>query len=858
MRGVVLGQTPNTTAGPSVLGLLWPCPSGPALPHPAHQHQHPHLPQHLPLPRFGARSDTSRSPPASPGQAPLQLSMPPLGYPPPKPARIVIQNVSNRETVYQRLLLVLGFVEGFSAPEGTLLVTASDPQGGQGKYDPHVWQVNHGHFKALVPLSPGPNELTFQLFGTPFTHASQILSYAAHGQVWEQREPSVVQQSLSVWYQRDRGTPPLHLAILVARDSPALRAPDAQARSASQGYGSGPGLLTKLGRKVADRTAASVKGGTGLLSDQAGPRALVDAPPGEQRERLRQLGEVQRRFALQAYLWQAFHAEQMHRMGLGRRTFSLDDGAADDSPAVAGRRRDVGEYARVHILVSEHSVREFLEPDNAQQYPNAKNGGAMHTFAREALSSPQCPRTIRDNLSGPVAVLILDTQWDPSMPLLRAHAAVGSADPGGLSFGVMGSHWIWAAPAALDAVTEAMQNYAQTDERYCVNDLKECDYAFETLNIGSGAFLHEVGHALNNPHWPHGIMLRGYVEWNRAFMTREGARSKRHSPGEQNVNPITPANDSGMNHLHRLQAVRGRWHPTQLLPTDPPLPYYDPRQGLQAYEAWRSAEPIFEPSPEGIEVKAACGIGALEIYTKSGPQEGGDGDLVTHVEFTGLPPQGHAPPSSLTLDAKWLSSLVGFDVKDRQARIVRINIVGCNLRQTVVDDYRGQAGVTPIHLPGVPFALAKGFLAGGAGQGPERLHVFRDTYQSSVYVASIVVHAGAFVDGLEVVYSDGVRWGELWGGGGSAYRFDLYPEEHLSAIHVRSGAWLDAIQLVLTSGRKSAWYGGTGGGERTLEIASGGFFQEGSEKGPVNVGPVAGIYGSTNGWLFSLGLLRRL
>lgn len=767
--------------------------------------------------------------------------------------RIVVQNVANRETVYQRLLLVCGVVEHYAAPQGTLLVTSTSGQRsgtgtgtGAGQYEPQVWEINHGYFKALVPLSPGPNELTLQLFARTYTHASQILAYDDHA--WHQREPSLVQLPLSIWYQRDRGTPPLHLAILVARDSPALRAPDAgptpPPRPRPLGLGGGGGLA-QWGRHLVDSAVSRPR------DDR--DRSLVDAPPGEQTERLRQLSEVKRRFALQAYLWQAFHGEQMHRNGLGRRTFALDDRAGDDAPVVAGRRREISEYPNVHVLVSDHSVREFLDPDNAQQYPNAKNGGAMHSFAHEVLSSPKCPREIKQALQGPVAVLILDTHWDPSMPLLRGHAAVGSADPGGLSFGVMGSHWIWAAPNGLDEVTEKMLSHERTDERHCVNDLGECSYAFETLNIGSGAMIHEVGHAFNNPHWPGGIMLRGYVEWNRAFMTREGPRTQRHAPGEENINPITPANDSGMNYLHRLQAVRGRWHPSQALPTDPPLPFYDAQAGPEAYRVWCSAEPIYEPGVDGMSVRASCGIGAIEVYTKN-QGEGGDGDLVTHVEFTGLPPQGHRPPSSLVLDPKWLSSLVSFDVLDPSARTVRLNVVGCNLRQTVVEDYRNQAFVVPIRLPGVPFGVAKGFLAGQLA-GPERLHVFRDTY-SAVQVSSIIVRAGAFVDGLEVVYSDGSRWGEISGGGGSAYRFDLQPGEHLATIHVRSGAWIDAVQLELTSGRRSAWYGGTGGGERTLSASSDGESVNG-EKAP-NQSAAVGLYGATNGWLYGLGLLRRV
>lgn len=160
----------------------------------------------------------------------------------------------------------------------------------------------------------------------------------------------------------------------------------------------------------------------------------------------------------------------------------------------------------------------------------------MMDFAQEALSDPSLPPLLRQS---PIAVLILDSTWDASMQLLRGHAAIGMGGPGRLSLGVMGSHWLWSAPSSLSDVTRAFLDEEQTDETCCVNDLRECGTAWETLNIGSGAWMHEVGHALNNPHWPSGVMARGYVEFNRAFMTREGRSSR---TGSRGVRPIKYVN----------------------------------------------------------------------------------------------------------------------------------------------------------------------------------------------------------------------------------------------------------------------------------------------------------------------------
>lgn len=358
-------------------------------------------------------------------------------------------------------------------------------------------QVNHGHFKALVPLRPGANELLFKVYAGDFADASSLSSSHA----------PIAEQQLSTWYQRDRGSLVVQLAILVARDSPALRLP----RKQPQGEPTRHSILVSLTKKV-----QSVLQVDSVHGHDDADRALVDAPPGEQRERLRSLEEVQRRFALQAYLWQAFHAEQMRRMALGRRTFALDDADSDET----GDVDDISLYPKVHVLISNRTVSEIRHADNAQQNKSAKNSKAQHIFAGEVLKDPsRCPPELSQNVTAPISILTLDTMWDPQSKFLRGHAALGSVNTGGRSYGVMGSHWLWAAPSSLQEVTHAFNSTQLTDTRYCVNDLgeqdlgssvmqgfahlispasDECKYAFETLNVGSGAMFHELGHALNN------------------------------------------------------------------------------------------------------------------------------------------------------------------------------------------------------------------------------------------------------------------------------------------------------------------------------------------------------------------------
>lgn len=162
------------------------------------------------------------------------------------------------------------------------------------------------------------------------------------------------------------GAPPLHLVILMASDSPA-HSVTPNANSASSAATKTTSARSKpfstpfpanfkhsdklngfMGKALDKLRDLNLDGGVGApyAVDDA-DRAIVDAPPGPHRDSFKRGGvdEVARRFALQAYMWQAFTAEQMRRHGLGRRAFNLDDSAADNTSSVR-----LEEGARVHRL----------------------------------------------------------------------------------------------------------------------------------------------------------------------------------------------------------------------------------------------------------------------------------------------------------------------------------------------------------------------------------------------------------------------------------------------------------------------------------------------------------------------------
>ncbi|SPO35117.1 uncharacterized protein PSFLO_00588 [Pseudozyma flocculosa] len=686
-------------------------------------------------------------------------------------------NIAAGEHVFHRLLLIEGRATSHHFGAQAALTVLPDDHSG---FDAVVWQVNHGHFKALVPLTPGRNRLTFLLHAGPATRPTTP------------NDPSAESQSLEVVFVQPR-SPPLHLAIIAAADSPVWHndgrqapsgppPPPAPDRSSKPAAKSMRGFMAKTMDKLRD-----------LDLDRPRPTAhdaaIVDAPPGPRREALKSggLAEVKRRFALQAYLWQAFHAEQMRRHNLGRRSFQLDDSASDSSPQI---RRSIETMPRIHLLRSRRTLREFRDPENAQQKANARNGGAMFNFAHEALMDPATPRELHWS---PVAVLVLDTQYDPSMRLIRAHAAVGSGGPGRTSHGVMGSHWLWAAPSSLDQVTAAFLDTERTDERCCVNDLDECPTAWQTLNIGSGAFFHEAGHALNNPHWPSGLMARGYVEFNRAFMTSEPACHRNGLRGGNVFAPIHAGNDAAHFHVHRAQALRARWHPCFYISSDPPLPFLG-SNSPEDWKAWNDAEPQADATMEGCLIKCRSGIASIEIEV--------NGEYRDHIEWTGL--AGPPPPRETMITPEYLWGRISphtpLASRPPDAR-VKLNIVACNMRQVEVDDFFNNGVAQQVRVRGGggqgEMQVVKGTFLGRESDN-KWMHAFLHEQQQAMgqapRIVKIKIHAGAAFDGLALVYNNGAvqTYGPM---GGSPSDFDVGPDDEIERLEVRCGAWIDAIEV---------------------------------------------------------------
>ncbi|GBG30861.1 E3 ubiquitin-protein ligase TM129 [Hondaea fermentalgiana] len=146
--------------------------------------------------------------------------------------------------------------------------------------------------------------------------------------------------------------------------------------------------------------------------------------------------------------------------------------------------------------------------------------------------------------------------------------------------------------------------------------------------------------------------------------------------------------------------------------------------------------------------------------------------------------------------------------------------------------------VPPLHVPlaGARQNSERDGQIEGATRGEEEVE---DNAQraSQRRVTSVIVRAGALVDGVTFVYSD-VPEGVTFGGtGGTEFPpFELEDDEYIVEVRGQQGAYLDQIQFVTNRGRMSPAYGGSGGQYFALDLGG---------------APIGGIFAqlSINGWI---------
>ncbi|CAI4218935.1 unnamed protein product [Parascedosporium putredinis] len=351
-----------------------------------------------------------------------------MQLPLPSPS-FTFENAAEGEIVHQRCLLLKGSYNSNGAiPESCVVIETTD---GRDKptFPPQTWPVINGRVKAMVMLSPGANTITVVLDDK------------------EAAEPTATRSSINLTYLPLLQTPPLHLAIMVAKDSPLL-------------------IDCPAGRYSAVSSAHS------------------------------SLDAAIAKFRMTAYMWQAMTAEDMRLKGLGRRAFRFDEEWNADTTSLqfVTARHDAAlaengamrSTAKIHIVRSERTVAEIRSMKCAQQNPRASKPDSLHEYFKEALVLHGGP--FESSCQPVVAGLILDTHYSMQEDIILGHAALGSHDNRGISLGIMGSHLTYSWPRFLEEVVPCL-----TDDRNpgntVGNDARECGSFWEACAYWPRNFL---------------------------------------------------------------------------------------------------------------------------------------------------------------------------------------------------------------------------------------------------------------------------------------------------------------------------------------------------------------------------------
>ncbi|KAF1987618.1 putative zinc metallo proteinase [Aulographum hederae CBS 113979] len=655
-------------------------------------------------------------------------------------APVVTNFADNNAMVNIPVVLVSGRIgePGSKSRDGTVTVQHHD-----GGLPAMSWPVTDSHFKALVYLHSGRNALR--------------LEYVAGRASVGNPPPHVSTFHLS--YLPNTAVPPLHLAILLAKNS--------------------------LG--------------------------TYDAVPERAQREGNNLETAERKFRTAAALWQAFTAEQMARNRLGRRCFRLEEewqtGSLCASDWTSGQMRS---ETKIHIIRLNQTVEEIRALDIAQQYEKANDKGKLFSIAMDAVNDYFKTRPGQKKY---VSCMFLDSHWDPETKTIRGHAALGGGS-GDTQLAIFGSHALHTYPTSLDEVTGAFSDCTRTDTKYVANDCNESGSYWEAANIGIGAHLHETGHLFGCPHQESGVMLRDYVKFNRSFMTHEPYSTRTRSQGHR----LCLAEDECG--WHRLDLLRFRIHPCFRLPQESPFPSDDTVQVWSAdsgsamvtstsniafVEMYTEGEDIcrthfeYVDSPGSsrqltfVDSELRSRLPAdkrnkklrLEIYSMGGGRH-------TIDDFSAF-----TSKSSMVKLANgqkgFRSGKLGFSRQDgteHQELIMDSAVIQTKLL-TSIKVYHGFA------LDGIEFVHEdhSSQLFGKRGGSPSE---FSFDTRKSEQLLGFYVRAGLWIDGLQILTTLG-RKSEIYGNptGGSGHTLVPPRGYRIAGVSGSHGAWVDGFALII-------------------------------------------------------------
>lgn len=292
-----------------------------------------------------------------------------------------------------------------------------------------------------------------------------------------------------------------------------------------------------------------------------------------------------RKYRTAAYLWQAFLAEQMRRHGMGPRCFTFEEEWVRSTSHMQDRENgSMRSEARVHVIRTAKTTHELhaLEED------------ALLGEVALAIGDHFKPRPGEKRY---VSALLLDSRWDKQTMSIAGHVAHGGSF-GDLNLAVFGSHCLQSYPGGLDEVWLSLEDCTQTDVSHVANECGFTGTSWEAAAFGMASHLREVVRMFGCPDQISGIMSEDSLKFNRSFIMMEpfSARTKSKAGLLEEKDECC---------LHRLDALRLRFHPCFRIPTNGLFKFDD---SIQAY-----------PVELGkLALQARSGLTHIEIWAEDG------------------------------------------------------------------------------------------------------------------------------------------------------------------------------------------------------------------------------------------------
>lgn len=707
---------------------------------------------------------------------------------------ITFYNVEHQGVVHTPLVVVHG--ESSYAKSG--LVTVSHRSNA---FPSLHFEVNSGFFKAVIHLDDGANDLVF-------THSKGSVVNGFPQYNTEKHEVGSI--GLIINYQPLRNNLPVHLCLLVAKDSPCLFDSTSLKKSFE-----GNGLDIAL-----------------------------------------------KKLRIGGRLMQAYTNEQMLRAGFGNRTFNFYEEVSKETEFYQELNNPKPRNnIKIHVLKSDKTLKELRDPNLAQQNPNGKDTGGLFGIAKDALLKYGGP--FNTNKKVQAAVMFLDTHWDNNLKLILTHAALGGGI-GNLKLAIFGSHGLYSWPSYLEQVGPCFQDTNESSLNEVANDCNQCSTYWECLNITLGAFMHEIGHLLGCPHQTYGVMLRDYVTLSRSFLTREVKCIRTHSNG---FSPVLPKDECKW---HRLDLLRFLYHDSFRLPSD----VNDPSFGINKPDGSAMILPIgnneaIVKSNSGIYAIEVYAREIADSFIEFLPLSLGGQGIQNEIKINSYNLKKLLPNDRKNVDDirinvlciggqsdcdKLISKLSnnndnfvtinGEEINRKGSiRAIKSNCLGQfnqNNHQMVLFDPKTIYNIRVYHGAAVDGLRIDYVKTNGAPPPiPARNYSLSDSFKSLFSQKQLQQPAQQPIVSSVKPENRSVLFGRQTN---NYSDLALSSSEALKSFDLKTGAWIDCIQII-TSHRVSAKFGNANGG------------------GPGKLGPpddqfeIVGIFGSVSRWVDSIGII---